>query len=76
MTIAIIAVLTLLFGSFKMFAWLTYRLIKRQNYYEHTRAQAGQQSATAAKAGAVWKDPIRVKNPKNPNDPNRLNIFK
>ncbi len=51
MTVALIGALLLLFGSFKVFLWLTERIVSRQTAYENSRVAAG------SDASAPWNDP-------------------
>ena len=49
--IALIGALLLLLGSVKVFFWITTRLIRRQQYYQCTRVEAGSDAAPGA-----WDD--------------------
>ena len=53
MTLALMGSLLLLFGSFKVCLWLNERLVRRHQYYNCTRVQAG------SSAPGVWDDPTR-----------------
>ena len=55
MTVAMFAALLLLFGSFKVFLWVTERLVRRQQYYDCTRAAAGTDGTVG-----IWNDPART----------------
>ena len=54
MTLAMIGALLLLFGSFKVFLWVTKRMIVRQQAYESSRVAAG---SSAAKGKTEWDEP-------------------
>ncbi len=41
MAVAMIAVMTLFFGTFKVFVWFNERLVRRHKNYEATRIGAG-----------------------------------
>ena len=73
---AIIGVLVLLVGGFQIMLWMTRRLVVRQHYFERTRSAAGRKTVAQARRGPVWNDPTRVRDPKDPHDPNALHIFK
>jgi hypothetical protein len=41
MTVALVGALVLFFASFKMFLWLTTRVVARHQHYEATRVSGG-----------------------------------
>ena len=52
MTVAMIGALLLLFGSIRVFLWMSERLITRQQGYERTRAAAANDQP-----GRTWDEP-------------------
>ncbi len=57
-TVAIFCSLLLLLATMKVFFWFAERIVRRQQYYENTRGDAGRQTSIAAQNnGPIWNDP-------------------
>ena len=57
MTVALMGTLLLLFGSVKVFVWMTQRLVARQQSYEATRVEAGSVPQVSSARVVQWTEP-------------------